>query len=199
LIELRIVNMNNPTVSFYKTEIYIAEQMAALTHANKTASVVLYILIAAVLKKNNPYGALMISNKDLAFICNYKTTRSVVLATRFLIDSGFIGRSKHGRNNVYIINPDILSVQKEHNTSTDLDRISVHVNDEQSAEFIGKMADIIRKAKAIRNRAMMSDNVETAKMDHKPTKRANNIHLDEQGNEFVITASGERMMMADFI
>jgi hypothetical protein len=118
---------------FYKTDKYIAMELVAIARNHQASSVILSSLVAMVIDSNNHYGAVLISSKDLAELCGYKSVRTVIRAVAVLVEFGFIGIGKVGRSNVYILNPDLVSFKSGNSsTGTQLDNIKVYVNDSDS-------------------------------------------------------------------
>jgi hypothetical protein len=181
---------------------YIIEELTALTKTNKTASIVLGALMGIVLRQNNPYGALIIKNSDLMDLTGYKSTRSIVSAIKALKEYGFIGVGKMGRVNVYIINPDVLNTKSgERKTNTNLDYVHVYVNSNEGNYLKQRIKALQRKSSAIRNAAQLnSRTINCNNTESRKQKNNNNkVHTDDSGNQYMITKTGERINLSDFV
>lgn len=122
-------------ISFVKSGKESLIEEAALTRVYPSASVLLATLKAMIANSENKYGGVIVSNSELAKACNY-TPATITKAAKVLKETGFIGIGKVGRNNCYILNPDLLTMVKyKHSTYTELDGVKIIVTGDEAATF----------------------------------------------------------------
>lgn len=126
---------------FIKTEISSLEDLAALAVVHPNASALLAVFKALVANDENIYGGVMVSNNILQRLTS-TSKPTVVKSTRVLVEGGFIGVGKCGKNNVYIINRDVLSMVSDYTdkayekfTFTAMDNVRILLDDDESAEI----------------------------------------------------------------
>ena len=158
---------------FIKTEISALTELAALAVVHPTASALLAVIKAVAANGENEYGGVMIGNEILQRLTS--TTKPTIFKNiDILVNGGFIAVGKCGRNNVYIVNPDAMTMRAgKHETYTALDNIIVILDDDESTNIVSA----ILKMKKTRNKnfkqirdsnAMNSHSVRTSnKFKHK--------------------------------
>ena len=121
---------------FVKTQVETLKEEASLACKHPKASLVLLTLKMLVGTGKNYYGGILISYSNLMLVCDIKSKTTMSTAIKKLVDGGFIGIAKIGRNSVYLLHHDYLSMTKHSSpTHTSLDGIKVFLDDEEALEI----------------------------------------------------------------
>lgn len=173
-------------LNFVKTEISSLNELAALAVVYPSASALLAVLKALVANERTVYGGVMVSNNILQKLTN-TTKATVVKSAKILTEGGFIGIGKCGRNNVYIVNHELLSMTKtgkENLTYTALDNVRIMLDDGESLNIVMQIKKLqgrsTKEYKAVRK----SRDLNSLEVKHSKNMTTNsNIYVDKTTGE----------------
>ena len=162
---------------FTKTDKFTHLERAALSKIMPSSALcILSTLEGIIAESDSACGGVSIPVKVLSGITGY-SMKTVNQSLKKLSEYGFIGIGKYGRNNLYILNPDLLSTSKgEHITYTSIDGVRVIVDTKEANHFKSS----VRKLIALRKELKVLKNL--SGLNSRSVKSGNNYKI-ENGKE----------------
>lgn len=161
---------------FIKTDIAILDDLASLAVVYPSASALLAVLKALIANDRNTYGGVMVSGAILMELT--RTSKPTLFkSVKILTEGGFMGVARCGRNNVYILNPDICTMTApKHNTYTLMDSIRIVMDDRESRDV--KLA--IQRMKNLKSKQFKQIRGEKQLTNDKDVKVSRTMKYDEK-------------------